>query len=64
MSANLLEKARDNRRIALEVLEQRESNLFVLSAARKNAIRRDKQVMFFSRRATASKFARAETRVA
>ena len=52
MPTNLLEKARANRMIALEVLKQRENNLLVLSHARKKATRRPHEVMFFSRRAT------------
>ena len=54
MSAKLLEKARANRLIALEVLKQRESNLFVLADARKIAKRRQQEVMFVSRRPEAA----------
>ncbi len=50
MSANILEKARSNRLIALEVLKQREGNLFILEQARKTARRRQENVMFISRR--------------
>lgn len=57
MSANLLEKARANRLIALEVLKQRESNLFVLADARKSAKRRQKQLVFSSRRTASSPIA-------
>ena len=50
MSANLLEKARANRLIALEILKQRDSNLFVLAEARKSAKRRQRQLVFSTRR--------------
>lgn len=53
MSITLLEKARANRLIALEVLKQRESNLFVLANARKVAKRRQKELVFSSRRTAA-----------
>ena len=51
MSNYLIEKARTNRLIALEVLKQREGNLFVLANARKTAKRRNGDVLFVSRRA-------------
>lgn len=54
MSANLLEKARTNRLIALEVLKQRDSNLVILDSARKTARRRQQALIFSSCRPAAS----------
>ena len=53
MSTNLLEKARANRLIALEVLKQRENNLVILNAARKHAKRRQQHLFFSSCRSVA-----------
>ena len=50
MSANLLEKARANRILALNVLEQRGSNLFILEDARKSTRRLQEKLFFTSRR--------------
>lgn len=50
MSANLLEKARANRILALNVLEQRGSNLFILEDARKSSRRLQEKLFFTSRR--------------
>lgn len=64
MTANLLEKARANRLIALEVLKQRDSNLFLLADARKTARRRQKELIFTSRRSAKPQAASALTQAA
>lgn len=52
MSVDLLQKARQNRIIALETLKRRRDNIFLLEDARADRARRGSSAIFIRRHAT------------
>ena len=61
MSVNMLQKARENRVIALQTLERRRRNIFLLENPVARTARRGNSVVFIRRRETALLAAPANT---